>query len=56
MCRKPVGAWAKPVRGASAAQFSVAIVIPLSGGDRDGQAFPVNENGNFRLTGTASFG
>ena len=24
--------------------------------DRDGQAFPVNGNGNFRLTGTASFG
>jgi hypothetical protein len=24
--------------------------------DRNGQAFPVNGNGNFRLTGTASFG
>jgi len=24
--------------------------------DRDGQASPVSGNGNFRLTGTASFG
>jgi hypothetical protein len=54
--RKPVGAWAKPLRGASWALFSIAIVIPLSGVDRDGQASPVNGNGNFRLTETASFG
>ena len=27
--RKPVGEWAKPLRGASAALFSIAIVIPL---------------------------
>src|SRR5207302_9332559 len=56
MRRKPVGEWAKPPRGAPWALFSIAIVIPLSEVDRNGQASPVNGNGNFHLTGTASFG
>ena len=37
-------------------RFSCAIVILLSGLDRDGQASPVSGNGNFRLTAEASCG
>ena len=54
--RKPLGAWPKLLRGASAAQFSIVIVIPFQARIATGKPLPFNGNGNFRLTRTASFG
>ena len=53
--RKPVGVWAKPPLWRPLGAIFLCHRDPPFWLDRDGQAFPVNGNGNFRLTESGVF-